>query len=284
MTFTFNPSESGTSQRLLLVASAIVLPASLLWWIPATPRLRVIASDVRTAVPASTVKPQAKSQAKSQVKPPVAQEKPTPDIFKGGSESVVARTVGPAEGTRTVEGRKTRAYGGHVDPGNSAWNLGTFSYQHCDSRCTPEDADERQLRRLRGQDAVIQAKAKAKGIKLTIEERLNGIDLANQAPLAALDYGGYIDWLKDAHKRGMKGEKAILHARTWSFLDPRTQTWDAPGLGNRHDSIAHDQDRRMGAIRSAIAAVRRQGLMSAGNSRNLRFLRWIAEILDLPTS
>ncbi len=173
-------------------------------------------------------------------------------IFEGGSNSIVARTVGHAEGTRSVDGSKTRAYYGHVDPGNGVWNLGSFSYQHCDASCTPDEADDRQLRRLRSQSRVLSQKANSNGIQMTLEEKLNGIDLANQAPLAALDQGGYVDWLRVAHQKGLTGSSAVLWARTYSFLNPRTQTWDAPGLGNRYDSIAYDQERRRDAIASAL--------------------------------
>lgn len=173
-------------------------------------------------------------------------------IFEGGSNSIVARTVGHAEGTRSVDGSKTRAYYGHVDPGNGVWNLGSFSYQHCDASCTPDEADDRQLRRLRSQSRVLAQRANSNGIQMTLEEKLNGIDLANQAPLAALDQGGYVDWLRAAHQKGLTGSSAVLWARTYSFLNPRTQTWDAPGLGNRYDSIAYDQERRRDAIASAL--------------------------------
>ncbi|WP_156518596.1 hypothetical protein [Phormidesmis priestleyi] len=173
-------------------------------------------------------------------------------IFEGGSNSIVARTVGHAEGTRSVDGSKTRAYYGHVDPGNGVWNLGSFSYQHCDASCTPDEADDRQLRRLRSQSQVLAQRADSNGIRMTLEEKLNGIDLANQAPLAALDQGGYVDWLRAAHQKGLTGSNAVLWARTYSFLNPRTQTWDAPGLGNRYDSIAYDQERRRAAIASAL--------------------------------
>ena len=176
----------------------------------------------------------------------------TDAIFEGGSNSIVAKTVGHAEGTRSRNGSKTRAYYGHVDPGNGAWNLGSFSYQHCDASCTPAEADDRQLRRLRSQSEVIKQKAANNGVRMTLEEKLNGIDLANQAPLAALDQGGYVDWLKVAHTKGLTGSKAVLWARTYSFLNPRTQTWDAPGLGNRYDSISHDQERRRAAIARAL--------------------------------
>ncbi len=176
----------------------------------------------------------------------------TDAIFAGGSDSIVAKTVGHAEGTRSLNGSKTRAYYGHVDPGNGVWNLGSFSYQHCDASCTPNEADDRQLRRLRGQSQVLGQRAASKGIRLTLEERLNGIDLANQAPLAALDQGGYVDWLSAAHQKGMTGSSAVLWARTYSFLNPRTQRWDAPGLGNRYGSIADDQERRRAAIARAL--------------------------------
>lgn len=115
----------------------------------------------------------------------------TSTLFEGGTYSLVARIVGHAEGTRTAEGHRTRAYYGHVDPGNGVWNLGSFSYQHCNSLCTPEEADDRQLQRLRNQTALLQQRAAAYGLSLSLEAKLNGIDLANQAPLAALDRGGY---------------------------------------------------------------------------------------------
>ena len=194
-----------------------------------------------------------------------AQPLPTnPDaLFDGGADSIVARTVGHAEGTRTADGQKTSAYYGHVDPGNAHWNIGSFSYQHCDKTCTPEVADDRQLARLRRQTAVIQQRAAANNITLTLEEALNGIDLANQAPLAALAPGGYIDHLKVAHQQGQTGSEAVLYARTWAFRNPQTQTWDAPGLGNRYESISHDQDRRLSAIAKALNQITQQSAKPA---------------------
>lgn len=176
----------------------------------------------------------------------------TEALFAGGSNSLVARIVGHAEGTRTADGRRTRAYYGHVDPGNRAWNLGSFSYQHCDAQCTPEEADDRQLRRLRNQTELLQQKAVSYGLQMSLEEQLNGIDLANQAPLAALDQGGYIDRLRSARQQGFIGSEAVLWARTYSFMNPRTRTWEAPGLGNTYDSISHDQERRRQAIVRAL--------------------------------
>lgn len=173
-------------------------------------------------------------------------------IFNGGSSSLVARTVGSAEGTRMSDGGNTPAYYGHTDPGNGVWNLGTFSYQH--GARSPEEADEKQLTRLRYQGLQLEEKAAGLGVKLSLEAKLNGIDLANQAPLAALDRGGYIERLAEANRLGMQGEKAILWARTHAYIDPDTQTWDAPGLGNNISSISQDQERRAIAISRALQA------------------------------
>ncbi|MBF2034506.1 MAG: hypothetical protein IGR92_03260 [Leptolyngbyaceae cyanobacterium T60_A2020_046] len=181
-------------------------------------------------------------------------------LFQGGADSVVARAVGSAEGTRTPEGHRTPAYFGHTDPGNRVWNLGSFSYQH--GANSPEEADAKQLARLRSQTEQLQKNAAAKGITLTLEELLNGIDLANQAPLAALDRGGYIDWLAQAHGHHMEGLDAIVWARTRSFLDPDTQRWNAPGLGNTVHGISRDQERRAQAIARALDAAQQTGLLA----------------------
>lgn len=174
------------------------------------------------------------------------------DLFAGGSDSLVAIVVGHAEGTRSPDGQPNKHFYGHVDPGNGVWNLGTFSYQH--GAASPEEADMKQLKRLKQQAQVIQEKAAVNGLKLTLEETLNGIDLANQAPKAVIDGEGYVEWLAQAHQMGKSGADAILWARVQSFIDPKTQRWDAPGLGNTADKITHDQQRRMSAIEHAIAA------------------------------
>ncbi|MFK8182827.1 MAG: hypothetical protein AB8B99_05585 [Phormidesmis sp.] len=173
-------------------------------------------------------------------------------IFAGGSKSLVAHTVGSAEGTRHWSGQRTKAYYGHTDPGNGVWNLGTFSYQH--EASSPEDADEKQLRRLKSQGIQLQQQASQRGLQLSLQEKLNGLDLANQAPLAALGEGGYVDRLAQAYRLQLKGEEAIAWARVRAYIDPNTQTWNAPGLGNNLHSISKDQERRMAAIDKALRA------------------------------
>ncbi|MEM9908956.1 MAG: hypothetical protein AAF921_28505, partial [Cyanobacteria bacterium P01_D01_bin.44] len=171
-------------------------------------------------------------------------------IFEGGSDSLVARIVGSAEGTRTADGNRTTAYYGHVDPGNGVWNLGTFSYQH--GANSPEEADVKQLARLQRQGNTLEQKATLNGIQLSLLERLNGLDLANQSPRAALERGGYIERLAEARQQGLDGADAILWARTHAYMDPDTQRWNAPGLGNTRQSITRDQDRRLRAINRAL--------------------------------
>ncbi|MEM6867776.1 MAG: hypothetical protein AAF528_05275 [Cyanobacteria bacterium P01_C01_bin.121] len=186
-------------------------------------------------------------------------------IFENGTHSLVARTVGNAEGTRRADGRRTNAYYGHTDPGNGVWNLGTFSYQH-DAK-SPEDADEKQLRRLKRQGLELETQAAQQGLALTLEEKLNGLDLANQAPLAALDRGGYIERLAQAKRLQMSGDEAILWARTHAYIDPDTRRWNAPGLGNNIHSISTDQERRMSAISSAIKTYSPSGFEIASLER-----------------
>jgi hypothetical protein len=173
-------------------------------------------------------------------------------LFAGDSHSLVARAVGSAEGTRRPDGGKNHAYYGHIDPGNRAWNLGSFSYQH--GAKNPEEADQKQLRRLKLQFQVIHSQAKRSNIELTPAEQLNAIDLANQAPLAALpDRGGFIERLLEARSQGFQGSEAILQARVNAYRNPDTNLWEAPGLGNTENSIRRDQARRQEAIALAMA-------------------------------
>jgi hypothetical protein len=107
---------------------------------------------------------------------------------------------------------------------------------------------------LRKQADTIQQQAQRHGLELSLEEQLNALDLANQSPRAALSQGGYIDRLKQAREMGLQASEAVLWARTRAFLDPNTQRWNAPGLGNTVERITADQQRRQRAIARAIEA------------------------------
>lgn len=183
-------------------------------------------------------------------------------LFAGGSESVVARTVGHAEGTRSADGGKNPGYYGHVDPGNGVWNRGTFSYQFGNAEnLSPEEADRRQLDKIKGHyDRAVAPKAEQLGMELSLEEKLNAIDLANQAPLAVTEEGGFVDRLAEAKReKKLEPDQATLEARVWSFWDNKKGGWDAPGLRaydhvSKEESIRRDQDRRMKAISDALQA------------------------------
>lgn len=174
-------------------------------------------------------------------------------LFGGGADSLVARSVGHAEGTRTLAGGRTFAYYGHVDPGNGVWNLGSFSYQH--QTRSPEEADQKQMQRLKSQAAELRHQAAALNLTLSLEEELNGIDLANQAPLAALGENGYVQRLAEAYQRQLSGADAIVWARTWAYVDPATRQLNAPGLGNRIWRVRADQDRRRRAIADVVGQI-----------------------------
>jgi hypothetical protein len=186
------------------------------------------------------------SAAMAKISAPAAISKSEADFFKGGSGSIVARTVGHAEGTRAASGEKTQAYYGHSDPGNAVWNQGSFSYQHESSG--PADADVKQLKRLQNQFAIISQQAKSKGLVLSDLEKLNAIDLANQAPLAALDIGGFIDRLSECKRN-------LLCARSRSFINPRSGRLEAPGLGGNMPQVERDQQRRMDAISTVTKGI-----------------------------
>ena len=181
-------------------------------------------------------------------------------LFSGGSDSLVARTVGHAEGTRSADGGKNPGYYGHADPGNGVWNRGTFSYQFGNAEnLKPEESDQRQLDRIKGHyDRAVAPKAEQLGLKLSLEEKLNAIDLANQAPLAVTESGGFVERLAEAKReKKLEQDKATLEARVWSFWDNKKGGWDAPGLRayddvSKEESIRRDQDRRMKAISDAL--------------------------------
>lgn len=187
-------------------------------------------------------------------------------IFEGGSESLVARTVGAAEGTRGADGSKTPNYYGHIDPGNGVWNRGTFSYQFGNQEnLSPDEADRRQLAKIkRIHESILLPKAEKYGVApLTIAEEINGIDLINQAPLTVTEEGGYIERLAEIKQKGLSGEAAILEARVLSFWNPAEGGWDAPGLRayddiSKEESIRRDQDRRMSMISKALSVYEQQ--------------------------
>lgn len=191
-----------------------------------------------------------------------------------GSNSPLAIALGGAEGTRRPDGGKNPAYYWHTDPGNGANNFGTFSWQHlppevmqpviqaptvaekrriAEELGLPDRSDREGLARLKQFHAQLRQQAMDKGMSLTLRELINGLDLANQAPLAGLNEMGYLDRLKQMRELVDDPDEQVLEARVWSYWHPQRNTWDAPGLGNTYDRIRHDQKRRQAAIDAALA-------------------------------
>jgi hypothetical protein len=206
----------------------------------------------------------------------------SPEAFAGqvfgDHNSPVARSVGAAEGTRNPQtGEPTEAFYGHPDPGDGLWNLGTFSYspeRNGVPAGTPEEADVlyQQVLRERYDEMVgiFQREFDGSGHAITSEMIMNGIDLANQAPAAALNDRGYVERLKEYLDAGHTGQEAIIGARVDSYLDPSEpsftgQRFLAGGLthgapvGEQRPLVERDQARRAGEIEVALNSLSDSG-------------------------
>ncbi len=177
-------------------------------------------------------------------------------FFAGGIKSWVSRCVGAAEGNLRTDGTIiSEHYNGHRDL-NGKWNKGVFSNQ-VDEGATPDEANKIQLARLKGHDKTISSLAARHHLNLSIEERMNALDLANQAEGAVLKGWGFIERLSLAKKReGLTGHDAILHARKWAFFNPEANEgkgkWESAVFGNDPKVIEADQRRRMLAIAETL--------------------------------
>ncbi|MDY6936332.1 MAG: hypothetical protein SWY16_01595 [Cyanobacteriota bacterium] len=161
--------------------------------------------------------------------------------------------IGAAEGTRTATGGTTERYWGHRDPGNGARNLGTFSYQH--SASSPQQADMLQLARLKRQITQVKRQARDRQIDLSTLDLVVAADLLNQSPEAGLHF---MENLKQARENGLEGLDALLNARMYSYVNPKTQSLEAAGFDNSWANLKHDQMRRLEEIK---AALKEQGVL-----------------------
>jgi hypothetical protein len=165
------------------------------------------------------------------------------------SDKELKAAIGNAEGTANIDGTPNHNYWGHVDPGNGAANLGFFSYQH--GAATAEEADQKQLQRLRNAEREIQAQAAGKfGQPLSEAALLTALDLWNQAPLAGQDFVKHLPTHDPSPEQ-------IVEARSLSFIEPATGALDAPGLGNTWHGVKVDQRRRTDEVLSTLDYLRR---------------------------
>lgn len=151
--------------------------------------------------------------------------------------------IGINEGTRTPNGGYTKAYYGHRDPGNGAWNLGTVSGQQGGS---PQSSDQRWAGILT-QTAISVAPILARvGLPQNTAgfQRIlfNVLDLKVQAPAAVPDF---LKRLPQIVRQGVTIE-AIAKARADSFINPATGKLEAAGFGNNYQTLLRDQRSRAG--------------------------------------
>jgi hypothetical protein len=97
------------------------------------------------------------------------------------TDDTLKRAICRAEGTCDKGGTPNHAYNSHTDPGNRKRNLGFFSYQHGAS--SPQEADQKQLARLRVVESRYIAQAQAKfGERCSRACMVAWLDLFNQSP------------------------------------------------------------------------------------------------------
>lgn len=134
-----------------------------------------------------------------------------------GTQAPAAIVIGNAEGTRTPDGGTTAAFGGHVDPGNAASNLGSFSYQH--GAASAAEADRLQLQRLVGQRPAYEAAARAAGLDPQDARLATAyFDLYNQSPTAA---ARFLDQMPRLAGEALTPER-MTQARVDAFVNPDT--------------------------------------------------------------
>ena len=181
------------------------------------------------------------------------------------TDELLKRTIGAAEGNLTANGTRNPNFYGHTDPGDDRHNIGTFSYSASRDGTNitdPEEADRHYLQVIKSRAVYFKQRVANAGIKLTLEEELNGWDLLNQAPACVIDgaeEAGYVARLVAAKKRGLTGRDAIVDARTESFsTDPES----VPPSQRRYQTtflskewLSKDQRRRAEAIAETMQVV-----------------------------
>lgn len=159
---------------------------------------------------------------------PAAPAGPIPD-------DTLKRAICRAEGTCDLNGQPNHAYDSHTDPGNRKRNLGFFSYQHGAS--SPQEADQKQLARLRGVESRYVAQAQAKfGERCSQACMVAWLDAFNQSPDAG---NRFIKFLATADPTPQQ----LIEARTAALAESR-RVVGAPSPMN----LPADQKRRVDAL------------------------------------
>lgn len=185
----------------------------------------------------------ARASASPVVLPPITLAEPFTDFWFGSTDAPGVIAIGLAEGTRTIDGVRTTAWYGHTDPGNSHYNVGTFSHQHIE--LSPDLADDLELQMLRENlAAFIQERP-----NLSPLEYLSAADLSIQAKGAFPVFGHHLEILRE---RNLKPVATIVEARVRSFYNPMNGQLEAAGFDNNETALRRDQLRRTRMIERKV--------------------------------
>jgi murein DD-endopeptidase MepM/ murein hydrolase activator NlpD len=179
--------------------------------------------------------------------------------LEGGTNSLIAKVIGMAEGNRTASGALTNHAYGHTDPGNGAYNIGSFSAQGALNDGTIGGSDQRVIDRLiRPRIKELFTAATKAGVLVTPQVLLNYLDLANQAPDAATGWNNGQGFLgKLGELKGRENDVNTISAlRVESFRNNQGRletSFKSAG------DLLRDQQRRMGELTKAITAFKLDG-------------------------
>jgi hypothetical protein len=184
--------------------------------------------------------------------------------MQGGTNSLMAKAIGMAEGNRTASGGYTKYASGHTDPGNGAYNIGSFSAQGGLNDGTIAGSDQRVLDRLiKPRVGELFAAAAKAGVIVTPQILFNYLDLANQAPTAATgdrNGKGFLGGL--ASLKGKENDQAAIAAlRVEGF---RNNSGRLETTFTSQAALLKDQQRRMAELTDAIAAFQIKGDVVTG--------------------
>jgi hypothetical protein len=136
-----------------------------------------------------------------------------------GSAALAAIVIGNAEGTRTLDGGRTRGFHGYKDPGDGRLRKGSFSFPVSPLE-SGEEADRERLVELRGAMArYLQAARKAGLDPGNVLLASAYLDSFNQSPSAS---ERFLTRLPDLKTQGIT-PGSVLQARVSSWVDPRTR-------------------------------------------------------------
>jgi hypothetical protein len=187
------------------------------------------------------------SQRPQNVSNPVTLAEPFTDFWFGQADAPGAIAIGMAEGTRMIDGIRTSAWYGHIDPGNSNYNVGTFSSQN--TTLSPDLADDQELKRIRGELSIFIQEQPS----LSPLEYLSAADLSIQARGAFPAFGQH---LKTVRARNLKPVATIVEARVRSFYNPLNGQLEAAGFDNDETALRSDQLRRTRALERKVRYIK----------------------------